>query len=86
MDYFLNEVTIVDKYTATEMAFKHGYEKGYDKAKSEITHCKDCKYYREGEIFEGIKFCFRLLGSDCKPVGYNFSDDDFCSRGERKSC
>ena len=50
----------------------------------EVVRCKDCKYYREGKIWEGIKFCFRLQGSDGEPVGYNFSADDFCSRGERK--
>ena len=28
----------MDKYTATEMAFKHGYEKGYEAAKAEEKH------------------------------------------------
>ena len=28
----------MDKYTATEMAFKHGYEKGYAAAKAEEKH------------------------------------------------
>lgn len=51
----------------------------------EVVRCKDCKYYREGKIWEGINFCFRLRGSDGEPVGYNFSDDDFCSRGERRN-
>ena len=50
----------------------------------EVVRCEDCKYYREGKIWEGIKFCFRLRCSDGEPVGYNFSADDFCSRGERK--
>lgn len=49
-----------------------------------VVRCKDCKYYREGEIFKDIKFCFRLRGNKGKPVGYNFSEDDFCSRGERR--
>lgn len=49
-----------------------------------VVRCKDCKYYREGAIFKDIKFCFRLRGDNDKPVGYNFSEDDFCSRGERK--
>ena len=50
----------------------------------EVVRCKDCKYYREGAIFKDIKFCFRLRGDNDKPVGYNFSEDDFCSRGERR--
>ena len=28
----------MDKYTATEMAYKHGYEKGYEAAKAEEKH------------------------------------------------
>ena len=50
----------------------------------EVVRCKDCKYYREGAIFKDIKFCFRLRGDNGKPVGYNFSEDDFCSYGERR--
>lgn len=49
----------------------------------EVVRCRDCKYYREGDLFTGIKFCFRLKHED-RNVGYNFSDYDFCSRGERK--
>ena len=50
-----------------------------------VVRCKDCIHYREGEIIPGVKFCYRLKGKDGKtPVGYNFSPDDFCSRGEKK--
>ena len=35
----------MDKYTATELAFKNGYEKGYEAAMAEIVHCKECKHY-----------------------------------------
>ena len=49
----------------------------------DIVRCKDCKWYRESELFDGINFCYRLIGAEGKHVGYNFSDDDFCSRGER---
>ena len=49
-----------------------------------VIRCRDCKYYREGKFFEGTKFCFRLKGNNFEPVGYNFSDDDFCSYGERR--
>lgn len=53
----------------------------------EVVRCKDCKYYRESEHPErsGIKFCFRLMHpTENRHIGYNFSDDDFCSHGERK--
>ena len=50
----------------------------------EVVRCKNCKYYREGKIWDGIKFCFRLRGDNGEPVGYNYCDDDFCSYGERK--
>ena len=49
-----------------------------------VVRCKDCKYYQEGKLLAPNKFCFRLKDGDGNPVGYNFSDDDFCSRGERK--
>lgn len=51
----------------------------------EVVRCKDCRYYKESEIFKGVKFCYRLRGRGGKPVGYNFCADDFCSRGERKN-
>ena len=64
--------------------YEKGYADGKADAKVELVRCKDCKYYREGAIFTDTKFCFRLRGDNDKPVGYNFSEDDFCSRGERK--
>lgn len=48
-----------------------------------VIRCKDCKYYREGKYFESIKFCFRLKHGE-EYVGYNFSEDDFCSHAERR--
>lgn len=50
----------------------------------EVVRCKDCKYYKESPLLAPNRFCFRLRGKDGEPVGYNFSGDDFCSRGERK--
>lgn len=52
----------------------------------EAVRCKDCKHYRESEHPErtGIKFCYRLKGRDGKHIGYNSSDNDFCSYGERR--
>lgn len=49
-----------------------------------VVYCKDCKWYRESELLAPNRFCFRLKGKDGKPVGYNFSDMDFCSYGERR--
>lgn len=50
-----------------------------------VVRCKDCIHYREGKTIPGVKFCYRLKGKDGKtPVGYNFSPDDFCSRGMKK--
>ena len=51
----------------------------------EVVRCKDCKHYREGKIWDGIKFCFRLRGNNGEPVGYNYCDDDYCSYGERRA-
>lgn len=48
-----------------------------------VVRCKDCKYYRAGVKLSPQKFCFRLRGRDGEAIGYNFSEDDFCSYGER---
>lgn len=51
----------------------------------EVVRCKDCKWYKEGELLAPNKFCFRLMHpTDNRHIGYNFSGDDFCSYGERK--
>lgn len=50
-----------------------------------VVRCKDCKWYKEGELLAPNKFCFRLMHpTDNRHIGYNFSGDDFCSYGERK--
>ncbi len=50
-----------------------------------VVRCKDCKYYNESRVLSPNKFCFRLR-HPTKPgkIGYNFSENDFCSRGLRK--
>lgn len=56
---------------------RNQYEKGYRAAKSEIVHCKDCKYYQDnnnGYTHNECKWC-----QDETP-----NADDFCSYGERK--
>ncbi len=51
-----------------------------------VVRCKDCKWYREGEYLAPTKFCFRLKHPhEDRHVGYNFSSNDYCSRGVRKS-
>ena len=49
-----------------------------------VVRCKDCKYYQNGVIFTDVKFCCRLVNCEGKSVRYNFSDNDFCSYGERR--
>ena len=51
----------------------------------EVVRCKDCKWYKESEFLKPIKFCYRLKHPvEDRHIGYNFSDDDYCSYGERK--
>ena len=49
-----------------------------------VVYCKDCKWYRESELLAPNRFCFRLKDKNGMPIGYNFADMDFCSRGERR--
>ena len=48
-----------------------------------VVRCKDCKYYDESVMFSPQKMCFRLKDKNCKVIGYNFAEDDFCSYWER---
>ena len=51
----------------------------------EVVRCKDCKWYKEGELLAPNKFCFRLKHpTEDRNVGYNFGDEDFFYYGERK--
>jgi hypothetical protein len=50
----------------------------------EVVRCKDCKWYKEGKYLAPNKFCFRMKDRSGEHIGYNYSDDDFCSYGERK--
>ena len=68
----------MDKYTATELAYKHGYEKGYAKAKSEIVHCKDCKHWTDG-----VNGCTDHV-KVCKIGFYMVGENGYCVYGERK--
>ena len=68
----------MDEHTATELAYKNGYDKGYADAKAELVRCEDCVHcfvrYSENEAYcghpDGLNDCLR--------------PDDFCSYGERR--
>lgn len=67
--------------------YNEGYHDGYQLAltgRGAVVHCKDCKWYKEGEHLAPNRFCFRLKDANGKHIGYNFSDNDYCSHGERK--
>ena len=51
----------------------------------EVVRCKDCKWYKPGDLFTDIMFCHRLKKENGKPAKYNFCEDDFCSYGERRT-
>ena len=51
-----------------------------------VVRCRDCKHYQYGVMFPDIKFCCRLKNSVGETVRYNWSDNDYCSYGERKEC
>lgn len=84
----ISRSALIDEYDRVHIGPAGGARKLMEDAPTvdavEVVRCKDCKYYRESKVWEGINFCFRLRGSDGEPVGYNFCDDDFCSYGERK--
>ena len=47
----------------------------------EVVRCRDCKHYKEGELLGPSKFCyFWRIGT-----GLNTADNDFCSKGERRT-
>lgn len=54
----------------------------------EVVRCKGCKWYQESKLLSPNKFCYRLMHPDpgaARRVGYNYSPDDFCSYGERRT-
>lgn len=51
-----------------------------------VVRCKECKYYKESRVLAPNKFCFRLNHpTEPGKIGYNFADNDFCSRGVRRN-
>lgn len=65
----------MDKYTATELAFKNGYEKGYEAAKAEIVRCGLCRNYNTAGCCDGFGWCEEL--------NTGMMDDSYCSHAER---
>ena len=56
-----------------------------EEAGEEIVRCRDCKHYQDGSLMPSMRFCYRLRDVAGKPVGYNLSEGDFCSYGERRN-
>lgn len=52
--------------------------------KVDIVRCKDCKWYREGNLLAPNRFCYRLKDKNGENIAYNMSEMDYCSYGERK--
>lgn len=65
----------MNPHDATEQAYRNGYEAGYNAAKDEIVHCKDCVY---------SYFVSQYSKCECSRLGILLFSDDFCSFGERK--
>ena len=74
-------VIAMDEHTATELAYKNGYDKGYADAKAELVRCKDCKHLvltDEGEHNPCDCVCDYWMAD-------GLNDNDFCYYGERRT-
>ena len=69
----------MDNYTATEQAYKNGYEQGKKDAMAEIVRCEDCKYWKS--YGGSMKYYGECEGTSKDEL---WGEDDFCSHGERK--
>ena len=75
----------IDRYghehSADEMAEYQRIEALPEENVRSVVFCKDCKYYKEGKLLGPTKFCYYYqIGT-----GLNTADNDFCSKGERRS-
>lgn len=61
--------------------YQKGYQDGKDAAIAELVHCRECKYYDTSSF--GGRYC-RLWDVDDYEEAF-VAEDDFCSRGERRS-
>lgn len=69
----------MDKYTATEMAYKHGYEKGYaDGEKDATVLCKKCQFSVPDET-NGKYHCKTKMG-----LNRMVHPNEFCSWGAKR--
>lgn len=70
----------MDKYTIQELAYKKGYDKGYEDGKrgaAEVVRCKDCKYWNKRYETKGI--CMNHSNA----VLCFTTPDFYCACGER---
>lgn len=64
----------MDKYTATEEAYKHGYEKGYEAGKRDATaHCESCANATQEAI---VMLQRRIAKQKWIPVTKRLPDDE----------
>lgn len=78
------DIPMKDKITIGGMLIALGYRAQKAADVAEVVRCKDCKWYKEGRLLPPNKFCYRLKDNNGKSIGYNFSEMDYCSYGERK--
>lgn len=61
--------------------YHKGYQDGKDAAIAELVHCRECKYCDTSSL--GGRYCQLWDVDDCEEAFV--AEDDFCSRGERRS-
>lgn len=61
--------------------YEKGYQDGKDAAIAELIHCRECKYCDTSSL--GGRYCQLWDVADCEEAFVE--DDDFCSKGERRS-
>lgn len=89
MDDVISRKALLAEYDRVHIGAPGGARKLIEEAQSvdavEVVRCKDCKWYKEGKYLAPNKFCYRLKGRSGEHIGYNYSDDGFCSYGERRN-
>lgn len=63
--------------------YQKGYQDGKDAAIAELVHCRECKYCDTSSF--GGRYCSLWDVADCDCEEAFVKEDDFCSRGERRS-
>lgn len=90
-DYIVEEIlrfgVIVDKdemiraMNYDRRQYQKGYQDGKAAAIAELIHCRECKYCDTSSL--GGRYCQLWDVDDCEEAFV--VEDDFCSRGERRS-